>query len=283
MRAYGKQEFGQYPLITMEPRPERLTDYYKLALYGEAGVRAKNRSKHLVCARTAKTYLYWDNLVYHFKHLAPLYGKRVDFKEYTCPHDGWLFSFSENLRLHNKVVKLEQAAATEIEKRLNLDNPDWKHPSERNEERYILPELDELVDPKTAVKKSRFLKKERPWTENTRPARPLEDDAAASAVHRETVVEKSAVGHRAAALPDTTASDDARPKNEWPHDPDDLEPLLVPKPKANPEYLGWTHSEDADSWYLEAHTPSMHEHYEGFYSEALRKRVICPKLYSLAC
>jgi hypothetical protein len=29
----------------------------------------------------------------------------------------------------------------------------------------------------------------------------------------------------------------------WPYDPDDLEPLLVPKPKANPEYLGWTHSE----------------------------------------
>ncbi len=28
---------------------------------------------------------------------------------------------------------------------------------------------------------------------------------------------------------------------------------------------------DADSWFLEAHTPSMHEHYEGFYSEALRE------------
>jgi hypothetical protein len=27
---------------------------------------------------------------------------------------------------------------------------------------------------------------------------------------------------------------------------------------------------DADSWFLEAHTPSMHEEYEGFYSEALR-------------
>jgi hypothetical protein len=32
MRAYGKQEFGQFPLITMEPRPERLTDYYKVIL-----------------------------------------------------------------------------------------------------------------------------------------------------------------------------------------------------------------------------------------------------------
>ena len=31
MRAYGKQEFGQFPLITMEPLPERLTDYYKVS------------------------------------------------------------------------------------------------------------------------------------------------------------------------------------------------------------------------------------------------------------
>jgi hypothetical protein len=51
-----------------------------LALFGDAGVRVKNKSKHLVCERTAKTYLYWDNLMYHFKNLAPLYGKRVDFK-----------------------------------------------------------------------------------------------------------------------------------------------------------------------------------------------------------
>jgi hypothetical protein len=33
--------------------------------------------------------------------------------------------------------------------RLNLDNPDWKHPSERNEERYYVAEVDEVVDPKT--------------------------------------------------------------------------------------------------------------------------------------
>jgi hypothetical protein len=41
-------------------------------------------------------------------------------QEHTCPHDGWLFSFPENLRLHNKVAKLEQAAATQIEKRSTL-------------------------------------------------------------------------------------------------------------------------------------------------------------------
>ena len=30
MRVYGKQEFGTYPLITMEPRPETLEDYFKV-------------------------------------------------------------------------------------------------------------------------------------------------------------------------------------------------------------------------------------------------------------
>jgi hypothetical protein len=38
---------------------------------------------------------------------------------------------------------------------LNLDNPDWKHPSERNEERYYVAEVDEVVDPKTGKKSSK--------------------------------------------------------------------------------------------------------------------------------
>ena len=83
----------------------------------------------------------------------------------------------------------------------------------------------------------------------------------------------------------------------FPHDPDDLPSIPRPPPKNVPEvwlllpssyfqlflssqYYGWTHSENADSWFLEAHTPSLHEDYEGFYDEALKKRVICPKFYS---
>jgi len=66
----------------------------------------------------------------------------------------------------------------------------------------------------------------------------------------------------------------------FPHDPDDLPPLPLPPAKNRPDYHGWTHSDDADSWYLEAHTPSIHEHYESFYDEALKKKVICPKFYS---
>jgi len=64
-----------------------------------------------------KAYTFWDNLIYHYKHLYPLYGKPIDFKQYICTHDNWRFNLSENLKLHNKVCKFEQAQATEMEKR----------------------------------------------------------------------------------------------------------------------------------------------------------------------
>ena len=31
---------------------------------------------------------------------------------------------------------------------------------------------------------------------------------------------------------------------------------------------------------VKAHTPSIHDNYESFYDEALKKKVICPKFYS---
>ena len=67
---------------------------------------------------------------------------------------------------------------------------------------------------------------------------------------------------------------------EFPPDPEDVPPLPRPKAKKTPDYYGWSHSDEADSWYLEAHTPSIHEPYENFYDEALKKKVICPKFYS---
>merc|ERR1719500_1687740 len=166
--------------------------------------------KPLLCGKTAKDYKFWDNLMHHYKNLYPLYDKKVDFKQYTSVHDGWLFSNSKTLKLHNKVCNFEQTQATEVEKRVNLDNPDWVHPCNRRDERY------------------------------------LEDD------------------HELGSMPN----------------PDDLPAIPRPPPKNVPEYYGWTHSENADSWFLEAHTPSLHEDYEGFYDEALKKRVICPKFYS---
>merc|ERR1740128_399976 len=87
--------------------------------------------KPLVCGKTAKSYKFWDNLIYHY----------------------------ENLKLHNKVCKFEQAVATEIEKRVNLDNPDWVHPTTRNDARY--EEDEEGQQPAPGVKKSRFLRRER--------------------------------------------------------------------------------------------------------------------------
>ena len=67
---------------------------------------------------------------------------------------------------------------------------------------------------------------------------------------------------------------------DFPYDPADLDPIARPKPKNEPLYHGWTHSNEADSWFLEAHTPSIHENFEAFYDEALKKKVICPKFYS---
>merc|ERR1712013_620823 len=151
---------------------------------------------------------------------------------------GWLFSNPKNLKLHNKVCKFEQAQATEVEKRVNLDNPDWVHPCNRRDERYLEDDIDSVPNPE--VKK--------PETEE-----------------KKTEVERNRHGITVV---------------NFPHDPDDLPAIPRPPPKNVPEYYGWTHSENADSWFLEAHTPSLHEDYEGFYDEALKKRVICPKFYS---
>merc|ERR1719225_1337941 len=46
--------------------------------------------KPLLCGKTAKDYKFWDNLMYHYKTLYPLYDKKVDFAQYTSVHDGWL-------------------------------------------------------------------------------------------------------------------------------------------------------------------------------------------------
>merc|ERR1719295_1883658 len=117
--------------------------------------------KPLLCGKTAKDYKFWDNLMYHYKNLYPMYDKKVDFKQYTSVHDGWLFSSPKNLKLHNKVCKFEQAQATEVEKRVNLDNPDWVHPCNRRDERYLEDDHEPGSVPNPEVKKSRFLKKER--------------------------------------------------------------------------------------------------------------------------
>jgi len=265
IRSYGKQEFGSFPLITMEELPRTLPDYYKVAIRGDTGTRIKNKNKHLICEKTAKSYLFWDNLIYHYKHLAPLCGKKIEFKEYISCHDGWLFNYPENLKLHNKVAQFEQAEATHIEQRVNIDNSRWKHPSERNMERYCISEGEEEQKPK--IKKSRFLKKDIKANQESKTI--IEDEKENKPIAKTEV--EDLIYYK------------SKDKYDYPFDPDMLEPLPKPKEKNVPDYYGWTHSEDADSWFLESHTPSVHEPYEKFYSESLRKKVICPKLYSLTC
>merc|ERR1719430_660906 len=243
--------------------------------------------KPLICGKTAKSYKFWDNLMYHYKTLAPLYDKKVDFKTYTSVHDGWMFTQPQNLKLHNKICRFEQAEATEIEKRVNLDNPDWLHPCNRREERYLEDDLDIEGAASSGVKKSRFLKKER------KVELSYKDDVEETPNTMVAPVRRKKRGLK--ELPElkeleTVEKKDEEPMAEknrhgitvvhWPRDTDDLPTPPRPPVKNVPEYLGWTHSENADSWFLEAHTPSMHEDYEAFYDEALKKKVICPKFYS---
>jgi len=275
MKFYGKQEFRKYPLVTLEPLPDQksLSDYYQRAARGELGTRIKDLKKPLVCGKTAKSYKFWDNLMYHYKNLAPLYGKSVEFKQYICPHDNWLFNHSENLKLHNKVCRFEQAVATEIEKRVNLDNPDWVHPTTRNDARYEVEEAGQ--EPAPGVKKSRFLRKEKKIELSFKDQAPVQKE----------IVEKKEEKNEEPLeeeIPKKEVQKNSRGLTivEFPHDPADLKPFPRPPPKNVPAYYGWTHSNEADSWFLEAHTPSIHESYEAFYDEALKKRVICPKFYS---
>jgi len=283
IKFYGKQEFRQFPLVTLEELPSTndLGDIVRRAARGELGTRIKALDKPLVCGVTAKSYKFWDNLIYHYKNLAPLHGPKVEFHQYTCPHDNWLFTERSNLKLHNKVCKYEQAQATEIEHRLNLDNAEWVHPSKRNEERYYEhgPE-DWKKKEHEKIKKSRFLTKER-------EVRPSYKDQMKKRIVESEEKETFSITNLKDKEDDEAVKSKEKERNrhgvtllEWPHDPEDLEPLPRPPPKNIPKYYGWTHSDNADSWYLEAHTPSIHEAYEDFYGEAMRKRVICPKFYS---
>lgn len=168
---------------------------------------------------------------------------------------------------------------------LNLDNPEWVHPSKRNEERYYEPDHEDWKKGNHEnIKKSRFLMKERglesSFKDQMKKKRALEDitenEKDSASKHNddiESVDEETKEKEKERNRHGVTMTN-------WPNDPDDLEPLSRPPPKNIPEYYGWTHSDNADSWFLEAHTPSIHEAYEDFYGEAMRKTVICPKFYS---
>merc|ERR1719305_1750972 len=197
--------------------------------------------KPLLCGKTAKDYKFWDNLMNHYKNLYPLYDKRV-----------------------------------------NLDNPDWVHPCNRRDERYLEDDHEPGSVPNPNVKKSRFLKKERKVELSYKDQ---VEEPAAPEVPRRRRKETKPLPELKEPVAEEKNTEVERNRHgitviHFPHDPDDLPAIPRPPAKNVPEYYGWTHSENADSWFLEAHTPSLHEDYEGFYDEALKKRVICPKFYS---
>jgi len=267
MKAYGKQEFRKFPMVTMEPLPETLDDYIKNNLMGKGGIKAKDVDRHLICQKTGKDYLFWDNMMLHYKKLHPLYGKPIDFDLCVCPHDQWQFYRRDNLKLHNKVVGYETQDAIQVERRLNLDNPDWVVPCDRAD-RQPVNEDDEQDLSKSKKKKSRFLKKSSRF-EPPKPKKSYSDD------EDEELSKKLHVAKKVEKVPHYV-------KNHWPWNPDDLPAIPRPPEKNVPEYQGWTHSDNADSWFLEAHTPSQYEPYENWYHNALKQKIVCPKLYAMS-
>ena len=154
-----------------------------------------------------------------------------------------------------------------------MDNPDWVHPTTGNNARY--EEDEKGQQPAPGVKKSRFLRRERKVELSYKDQEPIRNEMKPKVEiqKQEIVIEEK---------PKKATKKDRHGVTivEFPYDPADLEPIPRPKPKNVPAYYGWTHSDEADSWFLEAHTPSLHEPYEAFYDEALKKKVICPKFYS---
>jgi len=278
VKAYGRQEFRSFPLITSEPLPETLHDYIQDNLMGKGGVHMTNTNKHLQCEKTAKTYMFWDNVMLHYKKLAPLYGKTIDFEQYICPHDNWLFNHRDNLKLHNKVIQYETTVATQIERMLNLDNPDWVPPCNREAVAAEVGDYDKNTQ--KLKKKSRFLKK----SQHHEPTKATKDETVEldEGFKKWKEEQEEALNGSHKKNGNLSNEEVGHIKNHWPYDPEDLPPLPRPKPKNVPKYYGWTHSDDADSWFLEAHTPTMYEPYEKFYHNALKQKIIVPKLYSTA-
>ena len=120
--------------------------------------------------------------------------------------------------------------------RVNLDNPDWVHPTTRNDVRYHEDDDDANLSV-SGIKKSRFLRKSKDIKLSYKDAEPVIAIIVNPNLIKETNTEQ-----------DDKPSKTAKPveKNsrgmtivEYPADPDDLEPLPRPKPKNIPDYHGW--------------------------------------------
>jgi len=164
---------------------------------------------------------------------------------------------------------------------VNIDNPDWIPPSTRNDARYF--EDEEGGKTVSGVRKSRFLKKskqvELSYKDKSEDVPVIAKSGSQSKYESMDLGDDTQDNSFKSKLK-TSKNSRGLTVVEFPHDPDDLPALPAAPPRNIPKYHGWTHSDNADSWFLEAHTPSIHDNYESFYDEALKKKVICPKFYS---
>lgn len=110
IRDHGTHCFGTFPNLRWEPLPDPDLHSYALSATrdgGDLGTRMRGGpAKLYVCANTGRRYGFWDNYVRHTRLLDR--HPRLDFNEHSDAHDGWRFSYRDNLRLHDHVLALER-------------------------------------------------------------------------------------------------------------------------------------------------------------------------------
>lgn len=129
-RQYGTQEFREFPLISFSPLPTHNVKSYTTKAWREGqdlGTRIHYPQRIFECPKTGKRYIFWDNFLAHTKSLSPLFGPKVDFQNYSGAHDGWHYSYRDNVKLHNEVIKFEKQQAGQLVERLEQRGPNQKY------------------------------------------------------------------------------------------------------------------------------------------------------------
>ena len=63
---------------------------------------------------------------------------------------------------------------------------------------------------------------------------------------------------------------------DYPSNVDLLPPVEPRRPRPQPEHVGWTHSDEAGSWFLEARTPSAYDDHADFLKKCYSERIVRP-------
>ena len=204
-------------------------------------------------------------------------------KIYQSPYDDRTFHFRENLKLHNRVKRFEEAEEMQVLKRLNINNPnftaedlDLEVKKKQTVYRFLKkPEKtleDELEELRNERRKQRMLNAVANLNGGTKEGTPIKQKNIGEAEQANIEKDKN-------NMLDEGSSTMWKPTLRWPENYDDLPPIERTKPTKKPAYYGWTHSNGADSWYLESNTPGSHEQYNCFYKNLYGKKATCPRLW----